>query len=96
MEYKIKVLPSNNEIVAKKWQTLAHALADAGYYVSASCGGKGTCGKCKIKLLEGSVQDQSPDSDGFVLSCKAKIIGDVTVFLRQIYLCFSINSISLA
>ena len=83
MEYKIKVLPSNNEIVAKKGQTLAHALADAGYYVSASCGGKGTCGKCKIKLLEGSVQDQSPDSDGFVLSCKAKIIGDVTVFLRQ-------------
>ena len=81
MEYKIKVLPSNDEIVAKKGQALSHVLANAGYYISASCGGKGTCGKCKIKLLEGMVQDQLPDENGFILSCKAKIIGDVTVFL---------------
>ena len=83
MEYKIKVLPNNDEIVAKKGQTLSHVLANAGYYVPASCGGKGACGKCKIKLFEGIVQDQVPDENGYILSCKAKIIGDVTVFLRK-------------
>ena len=81
MEYKIKILPSNDEVVAVEGQTLAHALANAGYNISASCGGKGTCGKCKIKLINGQVQGQTADESGYVLSCKAKIISDVTVFL---------------
>ncbi len=32
---------------------LLGALADAGLYVSSACGGGGTCGQCKVKVLEG-------------------------------------------
>jgi len=32
---------------------LLSALADAGLYVSSACGGGGTCGQCKVKVLEG-------------------------------------------
>ena len=32
---------------------LIGALADAGLYVSSACGGGGTCGQCKVKVLEG-------------------------------------------
>jgi Na+-transporting NADH:ubiquinone oxidoreductase subunit F len=32
---------------------LLGALADAELYVSSACGGGGTCGQCKVKVLEG-------------------------------------------
>jgi len=32
---------------------LLGALADAGLYVSSACGGGGTCGQCKVRVLEG-------------------------------------------
>jgi Na+-transporting NADH:ubiquinone oxidoreductase subunit F len=32
---------------------LLGALADAQLYVSSACGGGGTCGQCKVKVLEG-------------------------------------------
>ena len=32
---------------------LIGALADAGLYISSACGGGGTCGQCKVKVLEG-------------------------------------------
>ena len=28
---------------------------EAGIHINASCGGRGTCGKCKVKILKGSV-----------------------------------------
>ena len=32
---------------------LLNVLADQGLYVSSACGGGGTCGMCKVKVLEG-------------------------------------------
>ncbi len=83
MEYKITLLPKRDTIVCKKGQTLSDALALANYYLPASCGGKGTCGKCKVKLISGEVEGQIPDENGFILSCKAKIKEDVTVYFNQ-------------
>lgn len=83
MEYKITLLPKRDIIVCKKGQTLSDALALANYYLPAFCGGKGTCGKCKIKLLSGNVEGQIPDENGFILSCKAKIKEDITVYFNQ-------------
>ncbi|HYA31482.1 MAG TPA: 2Fe-2S iron-sulfur cluster binding domain-containing protein, partial [Thermodesulfovibrionales bacterium] len=33
-----------------------HALKSQGVYLVSSCGGKGTCGKCKVKIVEGRAE----------------------------------------
>lgn len=57
---------------------LSDYLAGVGAMVQADCGGKGTCGKCKVKVLSGFFYKDSklseqllPDEDGYILSCKA-------------------------
>lgn len=51
-----------------------------GVYFNAACGGRGTCGKCKIQLLEGELEitpfdrkkfEQEELEKGYRLSCKA-------------------------
>ena len=57
---------------------LSEYLAERGYPINAPCGGRGTCGKCKVKLIEGSFtslerpgEAYAPDSDGSILACRA-------------------------
>ncbi len=53
-------------------------LAKNGYPVTADCGGKGTCGKCRVYLLSGTFWGdaakttvEEPDADGMIRSCHA-------------------------
>lgn len=53
-------------------------LSNQGHSVAADCGGKGTCGKCRVKVLSGSFYKDSemsgllePDSENYVKACKA-------------------------
>lgn len=53
-------------------------LAKNGYPVTADCGGKGTCGKCRVHLLSGTFWGdaakttvEEPDADGMIRSCHA-------------------------
>ena len=59
--------------------------------IDAPCGGNGSCGKCKVQLLEGQLE--SPKSRhisdeeyeaGWRLSCCAKVLSDVTVLVPDI------------
>ncbi len=58
-------------------RNLAEYLARAGYPLHADCGGKGTCGKCRVKLEGGYLYENpectrlaTPDKDGYVLACR--------------------------
>lgn len=64
---------------AKKGENLLELLAKNGYFITALCGGKGTCKKCKVRLISGEIHGAVADENGFVLSCKAIINGDVKV-----------------
>ena len=53
-------------------------LARNGYPVTADCGGKGTCGKCRITVISGTFYSDAaktaielPDEDGMIRSCHA-------------------------
>ena len=53
-------------------------LAKNGYPVSADCGGKGTCGKCRVTVVSGTffadaamTDIETPDADGTIRSCHA-------------------------
>ncbi|TFG14120.1 DUF4445 domain-containing protein [Candidatus Thorarchaeota archaeon] len=40
--------PSGIRIVVDTSQTILDAIREAGHYVPSDCGGRGTCGKCKV------------------------------------------------
>lgn len=71
-------------------KTIMELLKDQGYQYYAPCGGKGTCGKCKIKTV-GKVSRLQPEelefltveelSQGFRLACRTFADGQVTVHL---------------
>lgn len=52
-------LTSDEVVQTRDGESLYSALKRAGIYLVASCGGKGTCGKCKIKILDGTAESVS-------------------------------------
>lgn len=69
-------------------ESLLDAARRANIPMDAPCGGNGTCGKCRVKLLVGEL-DGGParhiskeDYDaGFALACLSTPVSDVTVFI---------------
>ena len=59
--------------------------------IDAPCSGNGSCGKCRVKLLEGQVEtipsrhiSEEEFEAGWRLSCNSKVLGDCTVFVPDI------------
>ncbi|MGL5316261.1 MAG: ASKHA domain-containing protein [Peptostreptococcaceae bacterium] len=50
-KFKIKFIPQNIELEIDKRTTILEAQIVAGLMPDAPCGGKGTCGKCLVKLV---------------------------------------------
>jgi len=84
LNYKIRL--QNTPIIcsAGDGETILLACARAGVILSAPCGGRGHCGKCKVRLLEGKVKGVTadtgaPDADGYVLACSTVPASDITI-----------------
>ena len=63
----------------------------ANVAIDAPCSGNGSCGKCRVKLIEGEVESipsrhisEEEFQAGWRLSCNCKVIGDCTVFVPDI------------
>ena len=63
----------------------------ANVAIDAPCSGNGSCGKCRVKLIEGEVESipsrhiTSEEYDaGWRLSCNCKVVSDCTVFVPDI------------
>ncbi len=61
-----------------------------GVHVNASCGGTGSCGKCKVEILDGEYEGgksaKLTDEDyevGLRLACRVKVLGDLTVAIPE-------------
>ena len=72
-------------------ENLLELARRANVAIDAPCSGNGSCGKCRVKLVEGTVE--SPRSlhisdeefaDGWRLSCSSRVIEDVTVLVPDI------------
>lgn len=50
--YKVKILPHGIELAVPQGTSVMKALLEAGIYLEGPCGGRGTCGKCKIEVLD--------------------------------------------
>ncbi len=63
----------------------------ANVAIDAPCSGNGSCGKCRVKLVEGEVESapsrhisREEYDAGWRLSCCARVLGDCTVFVPDI------------
>ena len=63
----------------------------ANVAIDAPCSGNGSCGKCRVKLLEGEVDtipsrhiSEEEFSQGWRLSCNCKVVSDCTVLVPDI------------
>ena len=63
----------------------------ANVAIDAPCSGNGSCGKCRVKLLDGELESLKSrhisDEEwemGWRLSCNSKVVGDATVFVPDI------------
>ncbi len=80
MKYQIIFSPQNVVTHAPEGTTVFNAANWAGLAIDSTCGGRGTCGKCKVRMVQGA--DVITDSDrrylsegelteGWRLSCRA-------------------------
>lgn len=83
---KILFRPTNRSIEIEKGGNLLTAAAKADVHINASCGGDGTCGKCKVIVSGGriSTDPRSKLSDeeinkGYALACQTQVFDDITV-----------------
>ena len=92
LSFKITIKPSNRELVAESSETILDAALREGLALPNGCR-NGTCGGCKGKVLEGSVDHGSyspqalSEADlvaGMTLFCCAKPLSDVTIETRAI------------
>jgi uncharacterized 2Fe-2S/4Fe-4S cluster protein (DUF4445 family) len=56
MEYKIVFQPMGIVGSIKEDETILHAAQRAGIGITAYCGSQKTCGKCRVKIIEGTFQ----------------------------------------
>lgn len=85
MSKEIRIRPGS----ASVGQNLSEYLAQNGYPLHADCGGRGTCGKCRVRPVAGDLyanaactQIAVPDKDGYVLACRTWCCSDATIALE--------------
>lgn len=87
---RISLQPLDKSVLVNKGTPLIDVLHEFG--LEFPCGGKGTCGACKVKLLKGnlkidSVQQQKLEKlklkDNWRLACFCKAESDITLELTQ-------------
>ena len=73
---------ANVTVQANCGETLLQAAQRAGVFIDAPCGGSGVCGKCRVKILSGTVNTEG--HDGLHLACRTEPLSDVTLFIPSI------------
>lgn len=79
------------EVVSPGGNTLLRAAHKAGVNIKHSCGGKGVCGACIVRVRSGTLKPAGPEevaylgadkiAQGYRLSCLAQVDGDADIEL---------------
>jgi uncharacterized 2Fe-2S/4Fe-4S cluster protein (DUF4445 family) len=73
--------------------TLFSAAHWIGLPIDSTCGGRGTCGKCKVQVVQGGLEVTPSDrkqlrpgelEEGWRLSCQSKVYQDTTVTVPEL------------
>ncbi len=84
-QFRVVFKPEGVSAQVSKGSTILEAARAAGIQIDAVCGGKGKCGRCKVrptgtfKAARSPVLTREERHAGIVLACTAHVEGDVTV-----------------
>jgi uncharacterized 2Fe-2S/4Fe-4S cluster protein (DUF4445 family) len=84
-EYRIRFLPIDRSVPAEAGENLLEIAMKAGVHINASCGGRGVCGKCRVRVSGGTLASSLHPSVGDneyarVSSClRLRINGDAEI-----------------
>ena len=84
MTYTAKIISDDQtlSVPVQAGEKLIDVLIKAGARVHAPCGGRGICKKCLVKV-EGAFHSDATAPEGYALSCKSYVKGDITVFIKN-------------
>lgn len=90
---EIKDITTGKKIECNSGENLLAVLQKNKVYVNNACNGKGTCGKCKVKVLNGDVSEMSEAErkmltsseieSGIRLSCMVEALGDIEIQIEN-------------
>ncbi|MEK7270949.1 MAG: ASKHA domain-containing protein [Planctomycetota bacterium] len=82
----VTFLPRGVRTAVEPGGSLLDAAAAAGVSLFAPCGGEGVCGECRVRVVEGAVEQEASGAlsaaeiaAGWALACHSRVVGDVTV-----------------
>lgn len=86
-EYHIIFQPRDITFTAEEGENLLEVAMKAGIHINASCGGNSTCGRCKVRIVDGNAGGSLPYpqvsleefNNGIRLACKTTIHSNLTV-----------------
>ncbi len=91
-EVTININDGKKIVKAESGKSLLATLADGGVHLSSACGGKGSCGQCKVQVTEGG-GDMLPTEavhftrkqikDHWRLGCQVKVKNDMDIHLDE-------------
>ena len=85
---KININNGTKEIEVSSGNTLLNTLHENGVMLSSACGGKGSCGQCKVQVLEGGGQilptevphfSRKEQMDHWRLGCQVKVKDSMSI-----------------
>ena len=85
----LNVLPDDYNKEIEVGSKLIDAINENNIFIESVCGGKGKCGKCKVKLLEGKISNITENekkllsereiNEKIILACERIVLGDITI-----------------
>jgi uncharacterized 2Fe-2S/4Fe-4S cluster protein (DUF4445 family) len=91
MSYQVDFEPLGRRLRVGRGVSILTAAQQAGVGLVSICGGKGTCGRCKVQVLEGQVSPLSETeakklttdeiARGYRLACQVEILSDLKVHI---------------
>jgi uncharacterized 2Fe-2S/4Fe-4S cluster protein (DUF4445 family) len=91
--FRILFAPSLTETSQEAGKTILDAAREVGLYIDSQCNGRGKCGKCRVRVVEGKAGPFTQEESEFIsitdkalgyrLACMARVAGDMTVLIPQ-------------
>ncbi len=90
--HTITFMPGGEKTNVTEGSTVMEAIISKGRHFDFPCGGRGTCGKCRIRILNGTAEP-TPEEKGYLsedeleqgirLACHTRILSALTVGLEN-------------